>query len=52
MFGNIGGCAVFTAVCFIVKLILFYYHERDLAPDSVRQASMSRGGRPAERFGE
>ena len=28
MFGNLGGCAVFTAVCFIVKLILFYYHER------------------------
>jgi uncharacterized membrane protein len=27
-FGNIGGCAVFTAVCFLVKLILFYYHER------------------------
>jgi uncharacterized membrane protein len=28
MFGNIGGCAVFTAICFIVKLILFYEHER------------------------
>jgi uncharacterized membrane protein len=27
-FGNLGGCAVFTLVCFIVKLILFYYHER------------------------
>lgn len=28
MFGNIGGCAIFTAICFIVKLILFYGHER------------------------
>jgi adenylylsulfate kinase len=27
-FGNIGGCAIFTAVCFLVKLVLFYYHER------------------------
>jgi uncharacterized membrane protein len=27
-FGNLSGCAVFTAVCFVVKLILFYYHER------------------------
>jgi adenylylsulfate kinase len=27
-FGNLGGCAVFTVVCFVVKLILFYYHER------------------------
>jgi len=27
-FGNLGGCAVFTGVCFLVKLILFYYHER------------------------
>mgnify|MGYP000937837228 CR=1 FL=1 len=27
-FGNLGGCAVFTAVCFVVKLILFYWHER------------------------
>jgi uncharacterized membrane protein len=28
MFGNFGGCAVFTAICFVVKLILFYEHER------------------------
>jgi adenylylsulfate kinase len=28
MFGNIGGCVVFTAIAFIVKLILFYGHER------------------------
>jgi uncharacterized membrane protein len=28
MFGNIGSCAAFTLICFIVKLILFYYHER------------------------
>ena len=27
-FGDLGGCAMFTAVCFAVKLILFYYHER------------------------
>jgi uncharacterized membrane protein len=28
MFGNLGGCAVFTALCFVVKLLLFYWHER------------------------
>jgi len=28
VFGNIGGCAVFTLVCFMVKLILFFFHER------------------------
>jgi uncharacterized membrane protein len=28
MFGNLGGCAVFTSLCFGVKLILFYWHER------------------------
>jgi uncharacterized membrane protein len=28
VFGNFGSCAVFTLVCFVVKLILFYYHER------------------------
>lgn len=27
-FGNLGGCAVFTLICFIVKLVLFYWHER------------------------
>jgi uncharacterized membrane protein len=27
-FGNLGGCAVFTGVCFLVKLVLFYWHER------------------------
>ena len=27
-FGNLVGCAAFTGVCFLVKLILFYYHER------------------------
>ena len=28
MFGNLGGCVVFTGICFVVKLILFYWHER------------------------
>lgn len=28
IFGNLGGCAVFTLICLVVKLILFYYHER------------------------
>jgi uncharacterized membrane protein len=28
MFGNLGGCAIFTLICFVVKLVLFYYHER------------------------
>ena len=28
MFGNIGGCAIFTGICFVVKLVLFYWHER------------------------
>ena len=28
MFGNLGGCLVFTGVCFVVKLLLFYGHER------------------------
>ena len=28
VFGNIGGCAVFIVICFLVKLVLFYYHER------------------------
>ena len=27
-FGNLGGCAIFTGVCFVVKLILSYWHER------------------------
>ncbi len=27
-FGNITSCVLFTLVCFIVKLILFYDHER------------------------
>jgi adenylylsulfate kinase len=27
-FGDLGGCAVFTAIAFIVKLVLFYGHER------------------------
>ena len=27
-FGNLGGCAMFTGACFVVKLILFYWHER------------------------
>ena len=27
-FGNLGGCVAFTLICFAVKLILFYYHER------------------------
>jgi len=28
MFGNIGGCAIFTVIAFVVKLFLFYEHER------------------------
>jgi uncharacterized membrane protein len=28
IFGNLGGCLVFTGVCFVVKLLLFYGHER------------------------
>jgi len=28
MFGNIGDCAIFTTICFVVKLFLFYLHER------------------------
>jgi uncharacterized membrane protein len=28
IFGNLGGCLVFTGVCFVLKLILFYGHER------------------------
>ena len=28
MFGNIGGCIVFSLVCFFLKLVMFYYHER------------------------
>ena len=27
-FGDLTSCAVFTLICFVVKLILFYYHER------------------------
>jgi len=27
-FGNFGCCLAFTGVCFSVKLILFYFHER------------------------
>lgn len=28
MFGNIGNCLIFTGVCIVVKVFLFYYHER------------------------
>jgi len=28
VFGNIGGCLTFTLICFVVKLFLFYGHER------------------------
>jgi len=27
-FGDLTSCVAFTGVCFVVKLILFYYHER------------------------
>lgn len=27
MFGNFGGCLIFTGICFILKLGLFYYHD-------------------------
>jgi uncharacterized membrane protein len=27
-FGDFGGCAVFSIICFGVKLVMFYYHER------------------------
>jgi uncharacterized membrane protein len=28
MFGNIGGCAIFTGVCFVIKIGLFFLHDR------------------------
>jgi len=28
MFGNIGGCVMFTIIAFVVKLAMFYGHER------------------------
>ena len=28
VFGSLGGCAIFTLVCFAVKLVLFLVHER------------------------
>jgi len=28
IFGDVGGCAIFTIICFIIKLFLFYEHER------------------------
>ncbi len=28
MFGNICDCATFGVVCFVVKTIIFYFHER------------------------
>ena len=28
MFGNLGGCALFTVIAIAVKLVLFYGHER------------------------
>jgi len=28
IFGNIGGCVIFTLVCFFLKLTMFYLHER------------------------
>ena len=28
MFGNIGGCIIFSLMCFVLKLVMFYYHER------------------------
>lgn len=27
-FGNWGSCLLFTGICFVVKLVLFYFHER------------------------
>ena len=27
-FGNLADCAMFTLICFVVKLFLFYEHER------------------------
>jgi uncharacterized membrane protein len=27
MFGDFGGCLVFTGICFGLKLVLFYYHD-------------------------
>ena len=27
-FGDFGNCLLFTGVCFAMKLVIFYYHER------------------------
>ena len=27
-FGHLSECLVFTALCFVFKLVLFYYHEK------------------------
>ena len=45
-FGDLTSCAVFTLICFIVKLILFYYHERLWHQISYGKQAVSRGGRP------
>ena len=28
MFGRFNDCLLFTGICFVMKLVLFYYHER------------------------
>jgi len=28
MFGNLGGCVAFTLICFVLKVVMFYWHER------------------------
>ena len=28
VFGNVAGCILFTVICYFLKLILFYFHER------------------------
>ncbi len=27
-FGHFGACLIFTGICFVLKLILYYYHEK------------------------
>lgn len=28
IFGKVGDCLIFTVICTLLKLVLFYYHER------------------------
>jgi hypothetical protein len=44
-FGNLGGCAIFTGICFVVKLVLFYCPIKP-RPTAVRPWGLSRSGVP------